>query len=104
MAVTLTPEEYGATLGPQPNDTGPLRRQFAALTALVETRAPDAPDAIQNQALVMLGGFIQFPLGSDAGWGEGYNPRFIGSAWYASGAALFTKEWAARRAAQVPDA
>ena len=102
MAVTLTLEEYGKTLGPLPTDTGRLQREFAAVAALVEKRAPNAPEAIQNQAAVMLAGFIQFPVGSEAGWGSEYSPRFIGSAWYASGAAMFVKEWAPRRAAKVP--
>ena len=70
-----------------------LQRGLDTATALIEQRAPDAPDGIQNAAVSMLVGY----------WFE-HEPaddRRLRSAWYISGTAETLSPWIVRRAEAV---
>lgn len=70
-----------------------LQRGLDTATALIEQRAPDAPDGIQNAAVSMLVGY----------WFE-HEPaddRRLRSAWYVSGAGETLSPWIERRAEAV---
>ena len=65
MAVTLTAVQLAAALrigdGVTPLEepqAGVIDRILASATALVESYAPDAPEAIQNEAVIRVGGFL----------------------------------------------
>lgn len=100
MAVTLSLTEF-ATATHSGSDSGiTIETKYAAVVAYVEERAPNAPEAIQNQAAVLLGGRLLYPTGT-SGIDGGYDPTFLGTAWFSCGASMLTKPWAKRRAAKV---
>ena len=70
-----------------------LQRGLDTATALIEQRAPDAPDGIQNAAASML---IAYDFDSDR---PAY--RNVRSAWNYSGAAEVLSPWIERRAEAV---
>ncbi len=72
---------------------GILQRGLDTATALIERRAPDAPDDIQNAAASML---IAYDFDSDR---PAY--RNVRSAWNYSGAAEVLSPWVERRAEAV---
>ena len=106
MAVTITLEELAVAMraadvvgGLVDNPLLPdITRLFAAGRAIVERRAPDAPDAIQNEALVRLTGYL-----FDAPLGRGHVARGQGwaNAWLNSGAADICSDWIDRRGLAV---
>ncbi len=55
MAVTLTAEALAVETSA---DTERARRILAVASALVEKYAPEAPEAIQNEAAIRLGGYL----------------------------------------------
>ena len=65
MAVTLTAVQLaaalrigdGATALVEPQ-AGVINRILASATALVESYAPNAPEAVQNEAVIRVGGFL----------------------------------------------
>ena len=60
MAVTITAAKLAAALrlGDSAEETAEATRILASTTALVEKHAPNAPDAIQNEAVVRAGGWL----------------------------------------------
>lgn len=60
MAVTLTAAEYRAALrlGATAEETADATRILASVSALVLKHAPNAPDAIHNEAVVRAGGWL----------------------------------------------
>ena len=71
-----------------------LKQDLAAATALVERRAPDAPDNAQNKAVVQIVGYwFQSPTAAAQRYGY--------SAWQHSGAAQLLAPWIARRAQPI---
>lgn len=55
MAVTLTAAALAAAIGAE---TATAERLLPVATALVERYAPDAPEALQNEAVVRCGGYL----------------------------------------------
>lgn len=105
MAVTITVQELGIELGfttvVTGDDTVAMDGPFVVIvtdlhesvTALVEKRAPDAPEHIQNRAAVMAAGYMH-----DSPPGRG---RSYANAWINSGAASLCAPWRSRRAERV---
>ena len=60
MAVTITAVELRAALrlGDTPEETTEATRLLATATELVTNHAPDAPDAVANEAVVRLAGYL----------------------------------------------
>lgn len=59
MAVTLTAAELAAALGGAvPPAAGDVATLLAAATSLVESFAPDAPDAIHDEAAIRLAAML----------------------------------------------
>ena len=60
MAVDLTAAQLVAALrfGDTPEELTEATRLLASSTALVERHAPDAPTAIQNEAVVRVSGWL----------------------------------------------
>ena len=60
MAVTLTAAELAAALrvGDSAEETAEATRLLAYGTAAVERQAPDAPPAVQNEALIRLCAYL----------------------------------------------
>ena len=60
MAVSLTAAELTAALrlGDSAEEAADVARILATATALVVRHAPDAPDAIQSEAVVRVGGWL----------------------------------------------
>ena len=65
MAVTLTTIQLAAAMrigdGVTPLEepqAGVINRILASATALVESYAPNAPEAIQNEAVIRVGGYL----------------------------------------------
>ena len=71
-----------------------LKQDMAAATALVERRAPDAPDNAQNKAVVQIVGYwFQSP--------EAPPQRYGHNAWLHSGAAQVLAPFIERRAQAI---
>ena len=92
MAVTLTVDALMAAL--RLTDTAEERAEatvkLASATATVERRAPDAPDAIQNEAAIRVAGYLyDMPT---AGMAERY-----GNPFRSSGAASLLFPWVIHR-------
>ena len=103
MAVTLTLGELANQVRVSPTDATPdvpdgyasiLRADLAAATALVEARAPDAPDDAQNKAVVQIVGYW---LESEPASAQ----RFGHNAWLHSGAAQVLGPFIERRAQAI---
>lgn len=60
MAVTLTAAALAVAmrLGDTPEETAQATRLLTTATALVTQHAPDAPDAIQNEAAIRVAGYL----------------------------------------------
>lgn len=58
MAVTLTADELRLALGADSTVSGRTNSIFAAVVARVERYAPGAPDAIQNEAVIVYGAWL----------------------------------------------
>ena len=64
MAVTLTVADMLTELRYEPTDEAhailadPIRRALGAATAIIEQHAPGAPEAVQNEAAVLLVGYL----------------------------------------------
>ena len=65
MAVTITAIQLAAAMrigdGLTPLEepqAGVIDRILASATAMVESYAPDAPESVQNEAVIRLGGFL----------------------------------------------
>ena len=60
MAVTLTVEELSAALrlGSTPEETAEATRLLSVSTELVTKHAPDAPDVVQNEAVIRVAGYL----------------------------------------------
>ena len=71
-----------------------LAPNLAAATALVEARAPNAPDTAHNKAVVQIVGYwLESPAS---------NPQRFGyNAWLHSGAAQILKPWIQHRAQAI---
>ena len=102
MAVTLTLGQLALELRVSVTDdvadvpmfyAGILQRGLTTATALIEQRAPDAPEGIQNAAASML---IAYDFDS-----ERPAHRNVRSAWNYSGAAEVLSPWVSRRAEAV---
>ena len=73
MAVTLTAQEAGPLWTGRPaEDMDRVESILAAASAIVLKYAPDAPDAVANEAVIRLGGYL---AQSDFG---GYRSESIG--------------------------
>ena len=59
MAVTITVEELRQCIGADESEQLRVRRLLATATARVERHAPGAPDAVQNEAAVLLAGWLR---------------------------------------------
>ena len=60
MAVTLTVAQLVAALklGSTTEETAEATRLLATATEIVTKHAPDAPDAIQNEAVIRVAGYL----------------------------------------------
>ena len=60
MAVTLTVDQLrdGIRAGDTQQETAILTRLLSVGTALVQKHAPNAPEAVQNEAVVRLAGYL----------------------------------------------
>ena len=56
MAVTITLGDFQRRVAGAAETDG--AEILAAVTAIVEAEAPDAPEAVQNEAVVRLGGYL----------------------------------------------
>ena len=99
MAITLTLAEFAAAIraGDGTNEPTGAERiaingSFEAVKAIISQIAPDAPDAILNEAVVRAGGYLY-----DAP--EGQSGDFI----VRSGAASLLKRWTTRRLAGLEE-
>ena len=104
MAVTLTDMQLGRVLSV--NDAMAVRLLPVAV-ALVERFAPDAPDAIQNEAVIRCAGWlIEAPAGpfrseSTGDVRSGFDTSRALSALRHSGAMGLLSPWKARRAGAI---
>lgn len=71
MAVTITAAELAAAirLGDSAQETAEVTRLLATATAIVTKHAPDAPDAIQNEAVIRIAGYLYDAPGAASGAG-----------------------------------
>ena len=104
MAVTLESRDLAAGMmlvGADPDGTihippeplrGRITRLLAAITAIVERRAPLAPSEVQNQAVIQMAVYL-FEQPTAARQSANANP-FVNS-----GAAFLLSSWIVRRAA-----
>ena len=103
MSVTLTigqlANQVRVSVTASESDVPPYYRtillpNLAAATKLIESRAPDAPEDVQNKAAVMIVGYwLESPPS---------NPQRFGfNAWLHSGAAQILKPFIERRAQPV---
>ena len=103
MAVTITEEALAQAIRV---DTATATRLLAVATALVERYAPDAPDAISNEAAVRSAGWLaEQPAAAIRAETEGdistsYAPSQM-SALRHSGAMALLSPWKARRAGAI---
>ena len=58
MAVTITAAQLAARIAGAANDPDVATQLLATATALVEREAPNAPEAIQNEAAVRFAGYL----------------------------------------------
>ena len=60
MAVTLTVDQLrdGVRAGDTQQETDVLTRLLAVATAMVEKHAPNAPEAVQNEAVVRVASYL----------------------------------------------
>ena len=60
MAVTLTVDQLrdAIRVGDSAEETAQVARLLATATAMVQKHAPDAPDAIHNEAAVRIVGYL----------------------------------------------
>lgn len=72
MAVTLTAAQLAEAirLGSTPEETTQSTRLLAVATAAVTKHAPDAPDVVQDEAVIRVAGYL-FDM-PQAGRGAGY--------------------------------
>ena len=100
MAVTLTAIQLAQSLRLIAGDTLPepldsiIQRLLAACTALVESYAEAAPDAVKNEAVVRLAGYLY----------EAAPGRSYANGMDLSGARSLLAPYRTRRAAALPDA
>ena len=92
MAVSLTAEALrdALRLTDSPEETAQATRLLTSAIATVERRAPDAPDAIQNEAAIRVAGYLYDQ--PTAGMAERY-----ANAWRNSGAASVVFPWVIHR-------
>ena len=105
MAITLTAAQLTTRTGALPADAPGL---LAAVSELVMKYAPDAPDTLQNEAVVRLGGYL-----ATADYGAVVEQEFGSSAvrhryvvnhaamFTSSGAAAILAPWRVRRVGAV---
>ena len=103
MAVTLIEAELEAALGVNP---ALAARLYPVAVALVERYAPDAPEAVQNEAVIRTAGWLdEQPRGgvrSETIGDEAYEyaPAMV-SALRHSGAMALLSPWKVRRAGAI---
>ena len=103
MAVTITVAELAEAIG---TDSTTATRLPAVATALVERYAPDAPDAISNEAVIRTAGWLaEQPAAAITSETEGdirtsYAPTAM-SALRHSGAMALLSPWKIRRAGAI---
>ena len=103
MAVTITEEALAQAIRV---DTATATRLLAVATALVERYAPDAPDAISNEAAIRSAGWLaDQPSAAIRSETEGdistdYSPSQM-SALRHSGAMALLSPWKVRRAGAI---
>ena len=93
MAVTLTVAELAAAirLGDTAEETAQATRLLTTATELVTKHAPDAPDAIQNEAAIRVAGYL-FDM-PQAAQGSGF-----GDVLRTAGALALLFQWRTHRA------
>ena len=103
MAVTITAAELGQAVGV---DLTTATRLLAVAAALVNRYAPDAPDAVANEAAIRAAGWLaEQPSASITSETEGdirtsYAPTML-SALRHSGAMALLSPWKVRRAGVI---
>ena len=102
MAVDLTQLAAALRLGngvaaPSEPIAGILQRTLGVATALVTIWAPDAPDVVQDEAIVRVSAFLYDA--PPAATGDRY-----AHAWRSSGAAGLCSAWTSKRAGVAGDA
>ena len=103
MAVTITAAELGQAVGV---DSTTATRLLAVATELVTRYAPDAPDAISNEAVIRCAGWLsEQPAAAITSESEGdirtsYAPTML-SALRHSGAMGLLSPWKIRRAGAI---
>lgn len=74
MAVTLTAAQLATAirLGSDPDETAQAERLLALASEAVTRHAPDAPDVVQDEAVIRLAGyyFDQPQAASGSGWAD----------------------------------
>lgn len=107
MAVTLTLQQFaeriGEVLADGTVDTARLQPILDAATAIVEDEAPNAPETVQNAAVVRFGGFLPQSAPSaiveeEIGAKRVQYQFNLASGFYASGAKALLSRWKHRRA------
>ena len=104
--VTITAAELAEALGWSAKDAGGAPHLLAVGTALVERYAPCAPEALQNEAVIRVAGWLaDMPEASVAEWslGEMRQSYAVGqiSALRHSGAMALLSPWKVRRGGVV---
>lgn len=97
MAITMTATTLRRALRLTDTDaatTAIVTRLLGTATSLVLEHAPDAPDAVHNEAVVRLAGYLYDAPTSGPGAGYAH-------AWRNSGAQSMTAPWTSRRAGAV---
>ena len=103
MAVTITATALAEAVG---TDSTTATRLLAVATELVTRHAPDAPDAIQNEAAIRCAGWLaEQPSAAITSETEGdirtsYAPAMTSALRHSGGMALLSP-WRVRRAGQI---
>ena len=103
MAVTITVAELAEAIG---TDAATATRLLAVATALVERYAPDAPDAISDEATIRAAGWLaEQPAAAIRSESEGdirtsYAPTHISALRHSGGQALLSP-WKIRRGGAI---
>ena len=103
MAVTLTAAELAEAVGV---DSATASRLLAVATALVTRYAPNAPDAVANEAAIRAAGWLaEQPSAAITSESEGdirtsYAPTMLSALRHSGGMSLLSG-WKIRRAGQI---
>ena len=106
MAVTITATELADLIGGRADQSAEPARLLAVGTAMVEDYAPEAPEALQNEAVIRFCGYL-----AQADFGtvreETLGPHSVGwitnhaAAFRNSGAAALLTRYRVRRAGRI---